>query len=69
MDIEADSSLSQDEIYKLAEEKVSKGKLKWEKASLNIIDINIDDSIDVDVKTKISLLAASDPLINTSKES
>lgn len=69
MDIEADSSLSQDEIYALAEEKVSKGKLKWEKPSLNIIDIHIDDSIEVDVKTKIALLEAVDPLTNILKES
>ena len=69
MDIEADSSLSQDEIYALAEEKASKGKLKWEKPSFNIIDIHIDDSINVDVTTKISILEAVDPLTNKLKES
>lgn len=69
LDIEADSSLSQDEIYELAKEKVSKSKIKWEEPSLNIVDIHIDDSIDVDVKTKIALLDAVNPVANKSKES
>lgn len=64
IEVTADSDLSQDEIYKLAEEKASKGKLKWEEPSFNIIEINIDDTSDVSVKTKIALLKAQDPLTN-----
>ena len=64
LEITADSNLSQDEIYELAKQKESKGKLKWEEPSFNIIDINIDDSVNVDVKTKIALMEAQDPLIS-----
>ena len=69
VEITADDSLSQQEIYALAKEKVSKGKVKWEDPSFNIIDIQIDDSVNVDVKTKVSLLEAIDPLTNKIKES
>ena len=69
IEIVADSELSQDEIYELAKEKESKGRLKWEDASFNIIDINIDDTIDTTVKTKVSLLEAIDPITNKIKES
>lgn len=69
LEVTADSSLSQQEIYDLAKEKTSKGKAKWEEPSFNIIDIRIDDSTDVDVKTKVTLLDAIDPLTNQIKES
>ena len=69
IEVTADSSLSQQEIYNLAKEKASKGRLKWEEPSFNIIDINIDDNVDVDVKTKIALMDAIDPLTNKIKES
>lgn len=69
LEISADSSLSQQEIYDLAKEKVTKGKVKWEDPSFNIIDIAIDDSVDAGVKTKIALLDAIDPLTNKIKES
>jgi hypothetical protein len=69
VEITADSSLSQQEVYNLAKEKASKGRLKWEEPSFNIIDINIDDSIDSDVKTKVAPMNAIDPLTNKTKES
>lgn len=69
IEITADSSLSQQEVYNLAKEKASKGRLKWEEPSFNIIDINIDDSVDANVKTKIALMDANDPLANKVKES
>ena len=69
IEITADSSLSQQEIYNLAKEKASKGRLKWEEPSFNIIDINIDDSIDSNVKTKVAPMNAIDPLTNKTKES
>lgn len=69
IEITADSSLSQQEVYNLAKEKASKGRLKWEEPSFNIIDINIDDSIDSNVKTKVAPMNAIDPLTNKIKES
>lgn len=69
IEITADSSLSQQEVYNLAKEKASKGRLKWEEPSFNIIDINIDDSIDSNVKTKVAPMNAIDPLTNKTKES
>ncbi len=69
IEVTADDSLSQQEIYALAKEKVSKGKVKWEDPSFNIVDIQIDDSVNVSVKTKVSLLEAIDPLTNKIKES
>lgn len=69
IEIVADSSLSQQEIYELAKKKASNGRLKWEDPSFNIIDINIDDSANVDVKTKVSLMDAVDPLTGKIKES
>lgn len=69
IEIVADDSLSQKEIYELAKKKTSNGRLKWEEPSFNIIDINIDDSIDADVKTKVAPMNAIDPLTNKIKES
>ncbi len=69
IEVTADDSLSQQERYALAKEKVSKGKVKWEDPSFNIVDIQIDDSVNVSVKTKVSLLEAIDPLTNKIKES
>ena len=69
IEITADSSLSQQEVYNLAKEKASKGRLKWEEPSFNIIDISIDDSVDSNVKTKVAPMNAIDPLTNKTKES
>ena len=69
IEITADSSLSQQEVYNLAKEKASKGRLKWEEPSFNIIDISIDDSVDSNVKTKVAPMNAIDPLTNKIKES
>jgi hypothetical protein len=69
MEITADSKLSQQEIYDLAKEKASKGRLKWEDPTFGIVEINIDDTIDVDVKTKVALISATDHLTNQIKES
>jgi hypothetical protein len=51
----ADETVSQDEIYELAKEKVKKGKPQWEEPSFNIVEISIDDSVTSDIKTKVTL--------------
>jgi hypothetical protein len=72
LEIECDSSLSQQEVYDLAKEKLkSNKKVEWEEPSLNIIEIQIDRSTEhsnVTAKTKINLLKAIDPLTNKIKE-
>jgi hypothetical protein len=70
IEIEADDSLTQKEIYELAKEYTKKNGLNWEDITFNIVKIDIDDTVlDVDINTKISLLKAIDPLTNKVKES
>lgn len=52
IEVTADSSLSQDEIYELAKEKVSKRGVKWEEPSFSIVSIDIDDTAE-NTKTKV----------------
>jgi len=68
IEIEADSELSQQEIYELAAKEAEKGQLKWEETSFNIIDITIDDSVPVRADTKVKLLRAIDPITGYSKK-
>lgn len=63
VEVVADDSLTQDEIYELAKEKATKGKVKWEEPSFNIIDIIIDDKVTGEVKPKVTGLEATDPLL------
>ncbi len=63
VEVVADDSLTQDEIYELAKEKTTKGKVKWEEPSFNIIDIIIDDKVTGEVKPKVTGLEATDPLL------
>jgi hypothetical protein len=69
LDITADGSLSQEEIYNLAKEKAKDNKLQWEEPSFNIIDIQIDDKITETVSSKVSFMKPVDPLVNPIKES
>ena len=52
IEVTADGSLSQDEIYELAKEKASKRGVKWEDPSFSIVSIDIDDTAE-NAKTKI----------------
>lgn len=61
LEVEADSSLSQDEVYDLAKEKLkSNKKIKWEDPELNIIGIKADQTIKTPIESKVNLLKAID---------
>jgi len=63
IEVTCDESLTQDEVYQLAKEKVSKGKTKWEEPSFNIISISIDSDVN-NVETKVTNMKAEDPLLS-----
>lgn len=67
--IVADENATQDEIYELAKAKVTNGKPKWEEPTFNITRIHMDEVPEgIDVKTKVSLLRAIDPLTGKIKK-
>ncbi len=52
IEVEVDDTVSQQEVYEIAEEKLKKSRPKWSKPVLCMARIDIDDSSDVSVKTQ-----------------
>ena len=67
IEITADKTLSQKEVYELASNEIENKDVEWEEPSFNIVDININDTEDISGKSKVEFLKALDPLTNKKK--
>lgn len=63
MEIIADESLNQDQVYNIAKEKAKTKNMQYKEPVLNITRITVDDTVTEPFNTKINFLPPVDPLL------